>query len=189
MSETWTRRQAVIGAGAVVTGTTGTVVLSSDNVTAAVQGELTVSDASVTLVDQSLQDILIDMTAEWSYESNVRVDSVECEVHVGTRASSLDMIARQTTAVDAPNQASGSGSTDLTGSMADVSDFAVSDMVPESGSVEHTALAELRVFIVHDDETQAEAIVRDTFTVTISQEEVSVTASVSGTGSVTFVME
>jgi hypothetical protein len=73
--------------------------------------------------------------------------------------------------------------------MAEASDFAVSDMVPASGSVDHTALAELRVFVVHDGETQAEAIIRDTFTVTISQEEVTVTASASGSGSVTFVME
>jgi hypothetical protein len=165
------------------------VVLSSNNATAAVEGELTVDDASVTLVDQSLQDILIDMTAEWSYQSNVRVDSVECEVHVGARASSLDMIARQTTAVDAPDQSSGSGTTNLTGSMAEASDFAVSDMVPATGSVTHTALAELRVFIVSAGETQAEAIIRDTFTVTISQEDVSVTVSASGTGSVSFVTQ
>jgi hypothetical protein len=151
-----------------------------------VSGGLSVADASVTLVDQTLQDIIVDMTAQWSYDSNVRVDAVETEVHAGQRASSLDMIARTSTAIDGNNQMSNSGTTELSGSLAQAADFAVSDMVPDTGTLEHTALAELRVFIVHDEEAVAETIIRDTFTVTIAQESVTVTTSASGSGTVTF---
>lgn len=186
MSDTWTRRRTLLGAGAVVTGTVGGIAVGTNNAAAQVDSTLTVADASVTLVDQTLQDILVDMVAEWSYNSNVRVDSVETEVHTGGRASSLSMIARETTAIDAGNQKSHNGTTELTGSLAEAQDFAISDMVPDTGSIEHTALAELRVFIVHDSEAVAEAVVSDTFTITISQEEVTVSTNVSGSGSVTF---
>jgi hypothetical protein len=189
MSDTWTRRRTLLGTGAVVAGTVGSIAVSSNNATAQVSGGLSVADASVTLVDQTLQDIIVDMTAEWSYDSNVRVDAVETEVHAGQRASSLDMIARKSMTVDGENQMSDTGTTELSGSLVDAADFSVSDMTPETGTVEHSALAELRVFIVHDDEAVAETIIRDTFTVTISQESVKVTTSASGSGTVTFEMD
>jgi hypothetical protein len=189
MSDTWTRRRTLLGAGTVAAGTVGGIAVASNNAAAQVDGTLTVADASVTLVDQTLQDILVDMVAEWSYDSNVRVDSVETEVHTGQRASSTDMIARETTAIDTGDHKSHNGTTELTGSLAEAQDFSVSEMVPETGKVEHSALAELRVFIIHDDEAVAEAVVSDTFTVTISQEEIQVSTNVSGSGTVTFEME
>jgi hypothetical protein len=178
----------LFGTGAVVTGTVGSIAVTSDNAGAQVSGGLSVSDASVTLVDQTLQDIVVDMTAQWSYDSNVRVDAVETEVHAGQRASSLDMIARKTTEIDGGKQKSNNGSTDLSGSLVQAAGFSLSDMVPDTGTLEHTALAELRVFIIHDTEAVAETIIRDTFTVTISQESVEVTMSASGSGTVTFEM-
>jgi hypothetical protein len=184
MSDTWTRRRTLLGAGVVATGTVGGIGVGTDNAAAQVDSTLTVADASVTLVDETLQDIIIDMIADWSFTSNVDIDTVETEVHAGGRASSLDMIARETTTIDGGDQTN--GTTELSGSLVDARDFAISDMTPDTGSIEHTALAELRVFVIHDSEAVAESVVGDTFTVSISQEEVTVTTTVSGSGSVSF---
>lgn len=169
-----------------MTGLSGSVVLSSNNAVAQVSGGLSMADASVTLVDQELQRIRVDVDASYEVSANVSVDSVECEMHIGTRASSLDMIARQTEPVTIPDDGAARGDMSLSGSVGDAADFRVSEMVPETGSVDHTALAELRVFVIRDDEVLSEAIVRDTWTMTITKEEVTVTTEARGSGSVTF---
>lgn len=186
MSDTWTRRRALLGTGAVITGTVGSIVVASNNATAQVSGSLDVGDASVRLVDQQLQDILVDVATEWRYESNVDLDTVETEVHMGQRASSVDLIARETTDVSGTNTSPNSGQTTLSGSVAQANDFVIADMVPASGKIDHTGIAELRVFLVKDGSVVAETAVTDTFTITISKESQSVSVEVGGSGTITF---
>jgi hypothetical protein len=181
-----TRRKVVFGTGTLCAGAIGTVALSSNNTTAQVDGGLSVSDGSATLVDEQLQDVTLDVTATWSYEANVDISSVECELHTGQKASSLALIDRQVTDTSAQSD---DGQTDLSGSILQAPDFQLEDMRPGTGEKSITALAEVRVFAISDGQTQAKTTIQDTFTMTLSQEEVTVTLSSGGNGGVSFVTD
>jgi len=180
-----TRRRVLLGSGALAAGTTGSIALTTQGVSASVSGEFTVPDASTALVDKQLQDIRLKAVAAWQYDANATMDGVELELHVGQAPDTLDLIARSERTDDIATD-SLSGETTLTGSLMSASDFDIDAFTPTNGSVSRSVIAELRFYVLRDGSVEAEAKARTTFGVTVRDEELTVETTLGGTGEVKF---
>ena len=182
-----TRRRLLIGTGAVATGTVTGVSLLSNNAEATVDGEFRIPDAKTTLPDQSLTDIRLTCTANWSFEANAPITQVETELYVGSGEQTADLIARQVK--ENVTKESLTGTAKLNGSLMSSADFDVSDFTPTSGELSTSVTAILRFYCIRESNVVAEAEHIETFTVTTVDEELQVDTSLGGTGNVTFVKD
>jgi len=174
----------LIGTGTLAAGTVGGIALTSKEASANVEGSFSIPDADQTLAGESLQDVRLSATAEWSFEANVTITGVEVELHVGAAADTLDLIARQTrenVSTDALE-----GTSELNGSLISAADFDIEDFRPTNGEITRTVVAELRLFVLRDGEGETDATARTTFDVTVQEDEVTVSATVGGDGEVSF---
>lgn len=178
------RRRVLLGTGALAAATTGSIALASDNASATVSGDFSIPDSQTVLADQSLQDIRLSADVSWSFEANAPIHGVELELHVGSTADTLDLIARhENTDIGTDALA---GEQTLNGSLMSASDFSISDFEPSGGELSTSVVAELRFYAIRDGEVAAEARQTDTFAVTVSDEELQVNVTLGGTGSVEF---
>ncbi len=184
MRDSMTRRQALIGTGALAVTTTGSIALASQNTSATVTGEFTIPDGETVLADTQLQDVRLVCDAEYAYSSNAPIHALELELHVGATPDTVDMIAR-TERTDLGTD-SLTGTETLSGSLVNASDFSLSDFQPTNGELRRTVVAELRLYVIRNEEVVAEAAQTDTFEVTVKNEELKVDMTLGGTGEVEF---
>jgi len=179
-----TRRRVLLGTGTLAAGTIGSIALTAGKTTATVDGSFSIPDADQTLAGETLNDVRLSATAEWSFDSNTTMTGVEIELHVGQGADTLDLIARQVKENVA--KASLTGTTELNGSLISASDFDIEDFRPSDGELTRTVVAELRLYVLRDGTVEAEAKSQTTFDVTVRDGEITVSASVGGSGEVAF---
>ena len=184
MRDSMTRRRAIIGTGALAAATTVGIATTTNQASATVTGEFTIPDGETVLADTQLQDVRLVCNAEYGYESNAPIHGLELELHVGATPDTVDMIAR-TERTDLGTD-SLTGTEELSGSLVNASDFALSDFQPSNGELRRTVVAELRLYVIRNEEVVAEAAQTDTFEVTVKNEELKIDMTLGGTGEVEF---
>lgn len=184
MSHGYTRRRVLLGTSTLAAGMVGSIVVTSDNASAQVDGEFSVPNAETTVTDGTLQDIRLTADAAFSYDANVPIHGVELELHVGASPDTLDMIARHTREDLGTDQLDGSET--LTGSIISASDFTMDNFMPTSGSMTTGVIAELRFYAIRDGEAVAEARQSESFEVTVTKEDLDVSVTTGGEGEVVF---
>lgn len=172
------------GTGTLVAATVGGIATTTNNASATVTGEFTVPDGETTLTGEELTDIRLQADAEWNYSSNVEIHGVELELHAGATPDTMDMLARYEDTDLGASQLSGEDT--LSGSLVNTSDFSLEHFQPTSGTVSTNVVAELRFYALRRGEVVASATKSEGFAVTVTKEELEVSVSVGGTGSVTF---
>ncbi len=184
MRQRVTRRQFAIGTGTVVTGTLAGIAFGADKATATVSGDFTIANGETILADTQLQDVRLNTDVEWAYQSNADMHALELELHVGSTESTLDLIARHVQDDMAKDELTGNET--LNGSLLSASDFSISDFEPTSGELRRTVIAELRMYVLRNDEVVAEAFQTETFDVITKDEALTVDMSLGGTGEIEF---
>lgn len=185
MSQTWTRRRLILAGATATTGTTLGIVATTDKATATVSGDFAIPNGETVLADETLTDVRLTCDASYSYSANASIHAVELELHVGSAADTLDLIARYTDGDLGTDQLEGSET--LEGSIMSASDFGIEDFQPSNGELSRTVVAELRFYALRNDEVVAEAIKQDTFDVIVKDEELQVSTALGGSGEVSFV--
>jgi len=178
------RRQFAFGTGTVATGALAGIAFGTQNATATVSGDFTIPNGETVLADTSLQDIRLSVDTSWSFNSNADIHAVELELHVGSTTDTLDLIARHTQDDMAKQDLTGSQT--LNGSLMSASDFSISDFEPTSGELRKPVIAELRMYVLRNDEVVAEAFQTETFDVITKDEALTVDMSLGGTGEIEF---
>lgn len=187
MRDSMTRRRVLVGAGAAATGTLGGIVLGSQNATATVQGDFQIPDSKAVLADSTLQDVRLSVDVDWSFNANARMHATELELYVGSTVDTAGLIARQTK--DDLGTESLTGETTLNGSLMSAADFGIEDFRPTNGELRRTVVAELRFYVLRNEEVAVEARQQATFDVVVSEEELKVDTTLNATGNVTFTTE
>ena len=179
-----TRRQALIGTGAlVVTGGIG-IATSSNNASATVDGDFSIPDGETVLADQTLEDVRLEVDATYEYQSNAPLHQVELELHVGETTDTTDLIARRTRDDLGTDELAGSET--LNGSLMSASDLSIGDFEPSNGEVRRTIVADLRFYALRNGEVVADATHTETFDVVVNDEELEVNVTLGGEGEVVF---
>lgn len=187
MQEYPTRRQLLAttaGASTVLLGGLALTTNRSEATTASVSGSYSVPDAKVVLADQTLEKITLEVNASWEFQSNAEIHAVETELHVGATPDTMDLIARQEK--DGLGEKSLTGNPVLSGGLTNASDFTIENFQPSSGELAVSVVSALRFYVLRNGEVVAEDEQLTTFTVTVSEEELEVNASVGGQGEVSF---
>lgn len=179
-----TRRQALIGTGTLAAATVGGIALSTQEVSATVSGEFDIPNGETVLADTVLEDVRLSVDAEWSYSANAKVHGVELELHVGATTETLDMIARYEDLDLGTDELSGTET--LNGSLMSASDFSIGDFEPDGSEIRRTVVAELRFYVIRNDEVVADAVQTSTFDVILKDEALQVDMTLGGTGEVSF---
>jgi hypothetical protein len=183
------RRRVLLGTGALVAGTAGSIAFITDKsaATASVSGDYTIPNREAVLADTTLTDVRLVTDASWSYQANAEMHSVELEVHVGPSTDDLDLIARQIEEDFAKESLTGDSSAE--GSLMSAGGFSIEDFRPTNGELSTSVVADLRMYVLRHGEVAVEAIQQTTFDVTIRDEELTVEPTLSGEGSVEVVTE
>jgi len=186
MRDSMTRRQAILGTGALAVATTSSIAVFSKNsgATATVNGTFQIPDGETVLADTQLEDVELEVDATYGYEANAPIHRVDLELHVGATPDTLDLIARHERPDLGTDQLNGEAT--LRGSLVNASDFTMSDFQPTNGELRTTVVAELRLYVSRRDEVVAEAVETTTFEVRVREEELTVDTNVSGSGEVVF---
>jgi hypothetical protein len=170
--------------GALAAGTTGGIAAVTNNASATISGDFTVSNGSATLTGTTLQDVLLEASADWSFDANAKIHGVEIELAVGATPDTLDVIARhERTDISTDSL---TGTAELTGSVIQASDYGIDNFTPSSGELTTRVIAELRLFVLRAGEVVLRSSYTDTFEVTVSKESLQVSSTLSGSGSVSF---
>jgi len=178
------RREAIFGTGALLGTGTIAVALSSQETTASVASEsLSIPNKEQVVTDQTVNDILISVTAGWSFESNTTITGLKIRLKVGSTTDSAELIGR--TSVDNLGSQSTSRNTELIGSILSSGDFEKSQFNPDNGSISTDITVVLEMDVLNNGTIEKTVSNTDTATVTISAEEVSITANVGGEGGFT----
>lgn len=172
------RRQAIVGAGSLATGSTALLVFGTADARAAVE----IRDWTVADAEFEAEDIepAVDATVDWSYDvGSEAVGSLRLAVLVGG-----DVVAEQILSTDVTTA---SQSTDLSGPVAESNQWSVDAFAPSVGdTVEHTLDVGVE-FAVRDsaDGVLADASDSDTATVSVAHPQQStLTAQVGGSATV-----
>lgn len=184
MREQLSRRRVLIGTGALAAATTSGIALTSDNTSATVSGSYTIPDSQTVLADTELQDVRLQVDADYSFTSNAPVHGVEIELHVGASPETLQMIARHERTDLGTMELTGEQA--LSGSILNTDVYSVDDFQPTSGELSTNVMSELRLYVIRNDEVVAEATQSEAFAVTVKNEELQVDTSVGGSGEVVF---
>lgn len=177
----------LLGTGAATATAIGGIAFTSQEsaaTTAQVSGEFTIPDGKGILADSQLQNVTLNTTAQWNFQSNADIHRVEVELLVGASDSTMDLIARHEK--DSLAKQSLTGETELSGSLMSASDFDISDFEPTNGRLERSVIAALRFYALRDGEVVADAEQVTTFDVTVTDEELTVDITLGGTGEVGF---
>ena len=179
-----TRRQALLAGGTLATATTFGIVVSTDNASATVDGDFSIPNGETVLADQTLEDVRIEVDAEYEYSSNADIHGIELELHVGATTETPDLIARHTRDDLGTDELAGSET--LNGSLMSASDFSIGDFEPSNGEVRRTIVADLRFYALRNGEVVADATHTETFDVVVNDEELEVNVTLGGEGEVVF---
>jgi len=174
----------LVGTGTLAAATTGGIALTSNNATATVDGEFTIPNGEAVLTDTTLQDVRLSVDAEWSFDANADCHGIELELHVGATPDTVDMLARHER--DDLGTDSLTGTETLSGSVINASDYSIDNFQPTSGELSTGVVAALRFYVLRNDSVVAEAEQTEAFDVTVSEQELTISASVGGTGEVSF---
>jgi len=177
------RRAAILGGGTALVGMS-TIAFSSNEVSANVQGDFSVADGTTILTDESLQNVRLGVDATFKYSSNAPIDKHIITLKVGNSGADMELIARSEESDI--NKESHSGQTTLNGSLLS-GPFDARDFQPNGGELNRTVTAKLGIKVFRNDEVVLEDSHLTTFDITVKDEELQVTATLSGEGNVEFV--
>lgn len=182
-----TRRRVLIGTGTVAAGSiayAATAQNTSATATVDVDG-LQIPDAEKILAGEDMTDVRVAVDSQYSWDANVAVTGWNLSLRVGSDTSTADVIATAEPEQDIAKEEL-SGTETLTGSILGASDFEIAQFNPENGrrSVDVAVILQLEVLRNNDVIAKAQA---ETFVeVTVSREEITVTADVGGEGTIEF---
>jgi hypothetical protein len=181
------RRQAI----ALVAGSIGGTVLvtsggSSTASAASVDyGSFSVKDTSTVTDGKEVTDVTLSATAQWSYDTNQSVTGHVVELLAGDHSKQSVIESVETTDIGQ----TGSGETDLSGSILDTYHWDVSDFNPTQGNTRTINMFGGVRFKLMDGETVvAEAKQTDNAYIEVSNEKLTASAEVGGTGEVSISM-
>jgi len=181
-----TRR--AFGVGALATLCSGSIAIGllTDNATATANiesGGFSIPSTSKTVVDGTVQDVVVDASLNYEWESNVDVTRYEITLAAGFSADTAEIIAR----VDNPDIAkqSLSGTESLTASLLSAADFDTDLFAPEGGEKEVKATIVCELLVYRDGEILATDTIQDDLTITVTEESVSLSGQFDGSGNVT----
>ena len=178
-----TRRAAILGGGTALVGMSS-IAFSSQEASANVEGEFSIDDATTVLTDESLENVRLGVDATYKYSANAKLDKHEITLKVGNSGADMELIARsEETDI---NKESHSGQTSLNGSLLS-GPFEMRDFEPTNGNLSRTVTAKLGLRVYRRGEVVLEDNHLTTFDVTVKNEELQITATLSGEGSVEFV--
>jgi hypothetical protein len=184
MRDSITRRRMLLGTGAAATGVFGSMIAGSQNATATVSGDFSIPDGTTVLADATLTDVRLEVDVAWGYEANAPMHAVELELYVGDTLDTADLIARHTK--EDFSQAALTGEAELNGSLMSSSDFDIADFRPSNGQLRRTVVADLRLYVLRNEELVVDAAHTTAFDVVVNNEELQVDATLDATGEVTF---
>lgn len=186
MSKQLTRRRILVGTGALAaTAGTGIALTTKESAaTANVSGTFAIPDGTAVLADQTLEQVLLKVNAQWEFSANAPISATELELHVGATPDGLDLIAR-TEKTDLSKKTL-TGEETLQGGLTNAGVYSIEDFRPTNGELSRTVIAELRFYVLRDGDVVAEAKYTDTFEVTVRKEELVVDMNVDATGEVSF---
>lgn len=163
----------------------GSVLLASPTV--APTNALSISGLSVSDVSRSvgpndaLQSVSVDVQAQYEYSSSHELTSAELVLYAAPAGGSFEPV--DTLTLDAPGT-NGSGTADLSGDLTALPNFDVSDFDANEGQTATQDVEFKLVMELHRDGTRVGiADAEDVATVSVSREEMTVSAQVAGTGS------
>jgi len=180
-----TTRRGLLATGAALTAGTAVVAIAPDNqdvVAASVQSNgLSVSDTSHEQTD-ALADITLAVDATADYEANVALDDMVATLSVGPAGD-----VQQITATSLPlGDANGQKTFTLSSSVFDHSALHAGDFEPAVGNSKDTELTvELLCEFAYDGDVVATAELTDTATITVTNNNLGVSTTVTGTGGFT----
>jgi hypothetical protein len=185
MTGPFTRRRFVAGTIAVGTALGG-IALNSNQVSASAEitgGSFDIPDTSYTLTNDAVDDVTLAVDVDYTWDSNVALDKVEFALSAGFTADSAGVIAT-TEQTDIPQTVT-DGTQTLETSLLDSADLDAGLFTPagDETTVDFTAILELLLF--RNGSVLASDSLRETVQVTVTDQEIQVTGSVSATGSVT----
>jgi hypothetical protein len=171
---------ALAGSGAVAQHMLTDTVSASADISA---GNFSLADTDHTLVDGTIADVPIEVTATYSWDANVDVTAYELALSVGTSPSTASVIA--THEQDDMGMASYEDTQTLQGSVLNSGAFDAEMFVPPDNSTrEITIWAAVELLVFRNGNMLATAKVTDTGTVTVTEESIQLTGSLSASGSV-----
>ena len=177
-----TRRAAILGGGTALVGMS--IAFSSQEASANVEGEFSIDDATTVLTDESLENVRLGVDATYKYSANAKLDKHEITLKVGNSGADMELIARsEETDI---NKETHSGQTSLNGSLLS-GPFEMRDFEPTNGNLSRTVTAKLGLRVYRRGEVVLEDNHLTTFDVTVKNEELQITATLSGEGTVEFV--
>lgn len=177
-------RRTVLGASAVaITGTGALAYTQAEPATALQVAGLDVSPASRTLSPNgSVSGVTLSVSLDYEYQASHQPTSVEAACFVapseGGSYDELDALTISDPAI------SDSGTVDLAGDLTDTDAFSADDFDAAEGATNSQDVAVKCVLTIYRDGTRIGlADVSDTAQVTIQREELTVSASIAGSGS------
>ena len=146
---------------------------------------LTVPDAERVLAGQDMSDVRIVVDSQYAWDANVAISGWELRLRVGSAASTADIVARAEPEQDIGTD-SLTGEETLSGSLLSASDFTADQFSPARGrrSIDVTVIVEFDVF--RDGEVIKQAQAQTTAEITVRREEIEVTSTVAGEGTIEF---
>jgi len=181
-----TRRK--LGVGALAAFGTGSIAIQllTQNATATANiesGGFSIPSTSKTVVDGTVQDVIVDASLNYEWDANVDVTRYEITMAAGFSADSAEIIAR----VDNPDIAkqSLSGTESLTASLLSAADFDADLFAPEGGTKEVKTTVVCELLIYRDGEILATDTIQDNLTITVTEESISLSGQFDGSGNVT----
>lgn len=176
------QRRTVIGTiGGIATGSVAVATLSTQPSRAQVTfGTLTVQDRGFEKTSE-IQDVRINVNGNYQFDSEQVPQRWELKLLVGQNDEFAEIAEERM----APTTKADSGTQELSGSIFDVSHFAIENF-RLNGQSEITKDIQVKLVfnVILNDETIASAEVQDTTTLTITPGNVEATAKVKGTGEI-----
>jgi len=182
-----TRREVLIGIGtATVAG--GAALATSDTASAQTDvSGLDVADLSHVTDGETITDAILTVNATWSYDASQPPSRYELVLEVsqgGSVWASVDSASVKT------GEAQASGTTELSGSLFQTSQFDTETFVPaEGGTKTHRMYARLSFRVFNDAQQIAGSQVQDVATVEVTNDTLTATMQLSGDGEVTIQSE
>jgi hypothetical protein len=179
-----TRRRLLVG-GAAVTGTTlAGLYWTSNNVSATteIEGEFSVPDHEEPIVDEQVSDVRLtaDVTGGWT--ANVDVTKYVIRLRVGSSQDNLSLIAR----VEEDGLGMDNADIDetLEGSLLS-GPWTADDFQPDSGTVSQPIVGQIELDIFRGEDMIAMGTATESFTIQVTDEQITIEPELSGEGEIT----
>jgi len=179
-----TRRQIIASAGTLITGGIATSIATqptTGQTSVSVNG-LSVPDASTQA--SSLSDIGLAIDGDYQYSTNQEPSRIVIRLSASRNNGYRQIDALEPT----PNSPSDSGGYELSGSLLNLQSLQSGELVPSNPGETNSYTIDIRVAmeITHPNGQTAQATAEETVTIDVTKSEVTISASIGGSGQIQF---